>query len=100
MVPKCTLKRAQRIKVAERTYCAVNIGDMSQLNGIAFCKELNAKLPLPKNERELKAFLKFSPNRTWIDLRDPAMTGKRQNWKDSQGKTPVFVKERVELGTR
>ena len=68
---------------------------MSQLNGIAHCKELNAKLPLPKNERESRAFLRFSPNRTWIDLRDPAMSGKKQNWKDSEDNTPNFVKERV-----
>ena len=94
-VTKCTMTGAQFINITDtkfgidsRLYCAKDIGDMSQLEGIGECKKLNAKLPLPKSEDEVKVFYKYYNTRTWIDLRDPKKTGDSNNWKDSEGIIP------------
>ena len=70
IVSKCTLVGAQNIDVYSGKYCVVNKGEMSQSEAFSQCKASNARLPLPKNEAEMAAFLKTSPNNTWIGIRN------------------------------
>ena len=71
VVSKCSLIGGKSIKVFSNKYCVVNIGEKSRSEASLLCKALNARLPLPKNDAETTAFLKISPNQTWIDIRDP-----------------------------
>ena len=57
------------IDVYSGKYCIVNKGEKSQSEAYSQCKASNARLPLPKNEAEMAAFLKISPNNTWIGIR-------------------------------
>ena len=75
VVSKCTLTGAKTISVSSEKYCVVNNGKKSQPDASSLCKASNARLPLPKNEAEVIAFLKLSPNETWIDIRD-AVSGR------------------------
>ena len=75
VVSRCTLIGAKNINVFSEKYCVVNNGVMSQSEASSLCKASNARLPLPKNEAERIAFLKVSPNETWIDIRD-AVSGR------------------------
>ena len=75
VVPKCTLVSAQNIAIHSDKYCVVNNGEKSQLEASAQCKASNARLPLPKNEAEMTAFLKLSPKKTWIGISD-AVSGR------------------------
>ena len=70
IVSKCSLVGAQNIVVNSGKYCVVNKGEKSQSEAYSQCKLLNARLPLPKSEAEMAAFLKVSPNNTWIDIRN------------------------------
>ena len=97
-VPFCTLTDAKQIEVEGRKYCAVNMGVKTQSQAIATCKNLNARLPLPKSEVESSSFLKMFPDRTWLDITNPVFEHIKVNkmsWKDSTGKVPEFVKIRV-----
>ena len=67
---KCTLADALNIDVYSGQYCVVNKGEKSQPEAYSQCKASNAQLPLPKNEAEMAAFLKISPNNTWIGIRN------------------------------
>ena len=71
LAPKCTMSGAKKINVYSGKYCVVNKGEQSQSEAILQCKASNARLPLPKNEAEMAAFLKLSPNKTWIGIIDP-----------------------------
>ena len=71
MVSKCSLNGAKILDVHSGKYCVVNKGERSQPEAYSQCKALNARLPLPKNEAETTAFLKVSPNNTWISIRSP-----------------------------
>ena len=70
IVSKCTLIGAKNIVVYSGKYCVVNTGKKSQSEAFSHCKALNARLPLPNNDAEMNAFFEFSPNETWIDIRD------------------------------
>ena len=71
-VQSCSLKKAKLISVEKKKYCAVDQGDTkTQSEAIAHCKTLNARLPLPKSNKESAAFLKAFPSTTWIDITDP-----------------------------
>ena len=70
IVPKCTMSGAKKINVYSGKYCVVNKGEKSQSEAYLQCKSSNARLPLPKNKAEMAAFLKVSPNNTWIDIRN------------------------------
>ena len=69
IVSKCTLVGAQKIDIYSGKYCVVNKSEKSQSEAYSQCKASNARLPLPKNEAEMAAFLKISPNNTWIGIR-------------------------------
>ena len=71
IVSNCTLVDAEKIDVYSGEYCVVNQGQKSRSEAFLYCKTLNARLPLPKNEAEMAAFLKLSPNKTWIGITDP-----------------------------
>ena len=71
IVSKCTLIDAQTISVYSGNYCVLNKGEKTQSEAYSQCKALNARLPLPKNDAEMTAFLRSSPNKTWIGITDP-----------------------------
>ena len=89
----CTLVGAKYILVDERLYCVNKNGKMNQNRAMQYCKELNAKLPLPVSSLEFEAFSKFSsPYTAWIGMSDPSNSGKKENWKDVQNEKPAYVK--------
>ena len=95
-VTKCSLTGAITIKVDTRSYCIKEIGSHSHANAILICKNLNSKLPIPKNQAEVDAFTKHYPDSIWLGLSDPGKTGIRENWKDVYTwKSTSFVKVRV-----
>ena len=69
IVFNCTLVGAERINTNSSKYCVVNKGEKSQSEAYSQCKALNARLPLPKNQAEMAAFMKISPKNTWISIR-------------------------------
>ena len=69
IVPKCTLVGAKSINIHSGNYCVVNKGEKSQSEAYSQCKALNARLPLPKSQTEMAAFVKISPKNTWIGIR-------------------------------
>ena len=76
-VSKCTLSGLpETITVTGRTYCVVKKGKMIRADANQSCKNENARLPLPKNDDEVKAFRQFSKASTWIDL---SVAGRVQN---------------------
>ena len=62
---------AQSIKIHSGKYCVVKKGVLTRLEAYSQCKVSNARLPLPKNDAEMAAFLKISPKKTWMDITDP-----------------------------
>ena len=62
---------AKSINVYSGKYCVLNKGVTTRLEAYSQCKASNALLPLPKNDAEMNAFLKISPNKTWIGITDP-----------------------------
>ena len=69
---------------------------MNQTRAMKYCKKLNATLSLPISLLEFETFSNFSgAHKAWIGISDPSNSGKRQNWRDSQNKKPVYVKLRV-----
>ena len=62
---------------------------------VKICKKLNARLPLPRNEKEAKEFLKISPSFTHVDARNPKKTSNKAEWVDAEGKPfgsrPVYL---------
>ena len=70
-VSVCANYPVKQINVEERKYCAMTQGYMTQSQGVAHCKTLNARLPLPKSNAESDAFYKEYFSRTWIDITDP-----------------------------
>ena len=76
-VSKCTLSGLTKtFTVNGRTYCVVKKGKMIRADADQSCKNENARLPLPKNDDEVKAFHQFSKASTWIDL---SVAGRVQN---------------------
>ena len=69
---------------------------MNQTKALQYCKNLNATLPLPVSLLEFEVFSNlFGPEKAWLGINDPSNSGKRENWKDSQNKNPVYIKPRV-----
>ena len=61
-------------------------GIKKQDEAINFCKKLNAGLPLPKSEGEVKEFLKITGSQdVWIGLTDSTRSGNKAAWKDLDG---------------
>ena len=61
------------------------------------CKQLNARLPLPRNQLELDEFRKIS-GKFWthVDARNPKKTSDKALWIDAEGKPlgnrPVYLR--------
>ena len=62
---------AKSISISSDKYCVVNKGVKTRLEAYSQCKASNARLPLPKNDAEMAAFLKISPKKTWMGITDP-----------------------------
>ena len=59
----------------------------------AKCQELNARLPLPKNDEEIEKFKKLFAvviggeyEMYWVDMTDNTTSGEKQDWKDAEDK--------------
>ena len=106
IVAKCTLTGAvtavKNIKVDGRSYCAVYHGSKKHTEAVEFCKNLNARLPLPRNKAELDSFVKFYKSYgnykgtyTHVDARNPKKTSNKAEWVDAEdkplGNRPVYL---------
>ena len=47
------------------------MGGMGQAAGVTICKDLNARLPLPKSLDEAEALDKAFRGTKWLDITDP-----------------------------
>ena len=95
-VKKCTLTgTVKNINIDGRSYCVVDRGNAKHPEAIYICKNLNARLPLPRNKVELDEFRKMSPSFTNIDARNPKRTSNKAEWVDAEGKPlgnrPVYL---------
>ena len=82
---------------------------MTQSKGMQTCKELNAGLPIPKNEAENAFFTLLSKQaynneatkykNLFLGLHDPTKSGVRENWMDVDGNKigDGYVNERVKF---
>ena len=112
MLPTCTLTNYTQIIVAteldkqnrfydERIYCIEDAGTrMIQSEAMEFCRDLQAKLPLPVSADELEAFMDylkvtFGENQLLIGIRDSKLTKLKENWKDIEGKSAIYANLRV-----
>ena len=98
IVAKCTLAGAvMNINVDGRSYCVVDHGSKKHPDAVKFCKNLNARLPLPRNKQEADEFLKLSPSWTNVDARNPKKTSNKAEWVDAEGKPlgnrPVYLRD-------
>ena len=98
IVTKCTLTGVvKNINVDGRSYCVVDHGKKKHPEAFEFCKQLNARLPLPRNKKEADEFLKIS-GRTYtnVDARNPKRTSNKAEWVDAEGKPlgnrPVYLR--------
>ena len=87
VVSKCTLTgTVKNINVDGRSYCVVDHGNKKHPDAVKFCKNLNARLPLPRNKQEADEFRKLSPSWTNVDARNPKKTSNKADWIDAEGK--------------
>ena len=96
IVTKCSLTGDVRnINVGGRSYCVVDHGNKKHPEAVEFCKNLNARLPLPRNQAELDEFRKISPYWTHVDARNPRRTSDKALWVDAEykplGNRPVYL---------
>ena len=84
------------INVDGRSYCIVDKGNHKHSAAVDICKNLNARLPLPRNEKESDEFRKISPFWTNVDARNPKKTADKTEWVDAEGKPlgnrPVYLR--------
>ena len=85
----------KNINVDGRSYCVVDHGNKKHPDAVKFCKNLNARLPLPRNKKESDEFLKISSSWTNVDARNPNITANQSEWIDAEGKPlgnrPVYL---------
>ena len=87
----------KNIYVDGRSYCVIDKGLLEHPLAVETCKQLNARLPLPRNELEYDVFRKISGN-VWtnVDARNPRKTSHRAWWVDAEGKLlggrPVYLR--------
>ena len=97
IVTKCTLEGdVKNVKVGGRSYCAVDHGgSYKHTEAVEFCKNLNARLPLPRNKAELDEFRKIIPMFAHVDARNPKKTSNKAEWVDAEdkplGNRPVYL---------
>ena len=72
------------------------MGKNTHSAAVEVCKNLNARLPLPRNKQEADEFLKISPSWTHVDARNPKKTSIKAEWVDAEGKPlgnrPVYLR--------
>ena len=88
IVTQCTLTgTVTKINSYARSYCVVDHGYMKHSDAVEFCRKLNARLPLPRNQNEAEKFLKISQDKwTNVDARNPKKTANKAEWVDAEGK--------------
>ena len=93
----------RNINVDGRSYCVVDKGNHKHSAAVDICKNLNARLPLPRNEKESGEFRKISPFWTNVDARNPKKTADKTEWVDAEGKPlgnrPVYLRGQKFLKT-
>ena len=95
-VEHCSLVNATNITVDCRKYCAILKKGLYQGNEtFEECKAMNARVVLPKSQKEMTAFLKFSPGRTWIGLWNAKRAKGKESWKDTTGAKAEYANLRV-----
>ena len=98
IVTKCSLTGDVRnINVGGRSYCVVDHGNKKHPEAVKFCKDLNARLPLPRNKQEADEFIKIGgPVYTNVDARNPKKTLNKALWVDAEGNPllgrPVYLR--------
>ena len=77
-VNKCSLPNSETIDISGRCYCWSKQGKKTRPEGVKHCKSLNAKLPLPKNPAEVRAFSEAFADYSFIylDMTNPKKSGK------------------------
>ena len=63
----------------------INAGSKKQNEAMDYCKNINAKLPLPKSKAEFDEFKKIMVGQVWIGIKDLTRGGVKANWKDAEG---------------
>ena len=64
----------------------INAGSKKQNEAMDYCKNINAKLPLPKSKAEQDEFMKVTKTSwVWIGIKDETKFGVKANWKDVEG---------------
>ena len=122
IVTKCTLPESlkrrgeskwhtvKNFTVDGRSYCVVDYGNpYRHYHAVHVCKNLNARLPLPRNKKEADEFLKISGGEynqkyfnlkyfnipgtidefkglTHVDARNPKKTANKAEWVDAENK--------------
>ena len=87
IVTKCTLTGyVKKIDVDGRSYCVVYKGRHKHPMAVEICKNLNSRLPLPRNKQEADKFFEISPFVLNVDARNPKKTANRAEWVDAEGK--------------
>ena len=79
----------KNIFVGGRSYCVVDKGNHGHVSSIELCKKLNARLPLPRNQKEADEFVKiFDGQNPWINAgaTNPKKTSNKAEWVDAENK--------------
>ena len=61
-VKNCELKAPKVFKIGAKTFCLSNYGKMLFQDAGEFCRDLNARLPLPRNKQESDDFVRILPD--------------------------------------
>ena len=70
-----------------RSYCIVDKGYFTHPIAVALCKKHNARLPLPRNKKEVDEFIKIGGEEwTNVDARNPKKTNNPSEWVDAENK--------------
>ena len=98
-VSKCTLTgKVHNLKINGHQYCVVDKEKRKHPEAVEICKNLNARLPLPRDQAEAHAFMSlkgysmfttsYKPYNVWmnVDARNPKKAIKKSEWVDAEGK--------------
>ena len=78
----------KNVNVDGRSYCVIAKGRMKHQEAVKICKSLNARLPLPRNKIEFKAFIDIMGNLdlgAHADALNPKKTDNKSEWVDAEG---------------
>ena len=94
-VSKCTLTgKVHNLKINGHQYCVVDKEKRKHSEAVEICKNLNARLPLPRDQAEAHAFMSLKGftsgkfHNVWMnaDARNPIKTSNKSEWVDAEGK--------------